>query len=94
MDIIGTPPYAPPSVIHDETTCVGVCCMHRPSDHVAVTWPLVWLGPKEGVARVCPHDHCHPDPDDKARQIGAGTWTEWHRCDGCCPAEIGGYDAA
>lgn len=88
MDIIGMH-YGPPLVVHDETTCAGTaCCIHRPSDHVAVTWPLVWVGPFEGMARVCPHDQCHPDPDDKAYRINAGVaWVEWHRCDGCCPSE-------
>jgi hypothetical protein len=87
MDIIGMHD-GPPLVVHDPDTCAPwPCCIHRPSDHVATTWPLNWVGPYGGMQRVCPHHVGHPDPDDVAYRERAGIpWVDGHLCDGCCPS--------
>lgn len=58
------------------------CCIHNPSDHHMVDWPLNWRGDRNIMERTCVHGVGHPDPDDvKVRsQEGYGI----HGCDGCC----------
>lgn len=80
--------------VHANSVCAGTsCCIHAPSDHHMVGWPLVF---DHGLAylafRVCEHGIPHPDPDSLAymrRQVGesAALILALHTCEGCCTKE-------
>jgi hypothetical protein len=61
------------------------CCIHNPSPHHMVTWPMLWRGDTGKMERVCEHGVGHPDPDDAAywERLGQGH-RNIHGCDGCC----------
>lgn len=71
---------------HDESACKGQhCCIHNPSDHHMLDWPVNWRADLNVMERICPHGLGHPDPDDAAHKmrIGMDALTI-HGCDGCC----------
>ena len=74
--------------VHDKANCEGqYCCIHNPSPHHMVDWPLHWRDDRSLMERICPHGIGHPDPDDLAfkERIGMDAKTESvHGCDGCC----------
>jgi len=54
---------------HAADKCAGreiPCCIHRPSAHRMVTWPMNWRGDTGVMERICPHGVGHPDPDHMA----------------------------
>jgi hypothetical protein len=57
-----------PVQTHGPAKCAGdVCCIHNPSDHHMVGWPLNFRFDKYDLAeRVCVHGVGHPDPDSYA----------------------------
>lgn len=72
--------------VHGADVCASQSCpVHRPSDHVLNTAPLVWHPVARMMLRRCEHDELHPDPDD----LKVLTWPQEavHPCDGCC--EVG-----
>lgn len=61
------------------------CCIHNPSAHHMVDWPMHWRGDRGLMERICPHGIGHPDPDDIAYKVSIGRTSEGvHGCDGCC----------
>jgi hypothetical protein len=71
---------------HAPEQCQGEpCCIHNPSSHHMLDWPLNWREDIGVMERICPHGVGHPDPDDAAhkRRIGRAVLTV-HGCDGCC----------
>ncbi len=71
---------------HPVRDCAGRnCCIHNPSDHHMVEWPLVWREDRQLMERRCTHGVGHPDPDSirYGRQF-AGRDMGVHGCDGCC----------
>jgi len=83
--------YAEPPVglkTHPPERCTGqYCCIHNPSAHHMVTWPLNWRDDKGHMERICPHGIGHPDPDDMAYWERLGKPLDLlsiHGCDGCC----------
>jgi len=74
-----------PVKYHNKKACAGqACCIHNPSKHHMVDWPLV-LRESTLMERKCPHGIGHPDPDSLAwmernGRKGYGV----HGCDGCC----------
>jgi hypothetical protein len=89
--------------VHDLSQCEGraiPCCIHNPSDHHMVTWPMNWRADTGVMERRCVHDVGHPDPDHMAyvRSLTPEhecpgedecvyphlEWQGVHGCDGCC----------
>lgn len=81
-------------LFHPEDVCQGeYCCIHNPSDHQMVDWPLILRGDRIPLMeRICPHGIGHPDPDclDYLRRVDPPKddqdfwhW-EIHGCDWCC----------
>jgi len=71
---------------HSPDKCAGEhCCIHNPSPHHMVTWPMRWRADSGKMERVCEHGVGHPDPDDAAywERLGQG-FRNIHGCDGCC----------
>jgi hypothetical protein len=71
---------------HASDKCTGQhCCIHSPSPHHMVTWPMHWRSDKGQMERICEHGVGHPDPDDAAywERLGQG-FRNIHGCDGCC----------
>ena len=71
---------------HSPQQCAGQhCCVHNPSDHHMLDWPLHWRADTCVMERLCPHGVGHPDPDDVEchRRTGAVNYGV-HGCDGCC----------
>ncbi len=55
--------------VHPRSKCEGrgiPCCIHEPSGHHMVTWPMNWRGDTGVMERTCPHGIGHPDPDHMA----------------------------
>jgi len=76
----------PGFVTHPDGKCAGEhCCIHNPSDHHMLDWPMVWRADAGKMERICPHGVGHPDPDDAAyrERVGEGH-KNIHGCDGCC----------
>lgn len=75
-------------LVHDKKDCTGYCCVHNPSSHHMVDWPLHWRGDIGIMERICPCGVGHPDPDDlayKLKILGAKEFEK--RCyevHGCC----------
>ena len=78
---------------HSVTSCVGrPCCVHSPSNHHMVDWPMIFDFKRLAVAmRVCEHGHNHPDPDSLAYFASRDDFSTsvllfltLHQCDGCC----------
>lgn len=74
---------------HGPAVCDGwPCCIHHPSDHWMVSWPLYLdtSGPVPLMWRVCEHDIGHVDPDTMDWLIRS----KYHllvdndECDECC----------
>lgn len=86
-DIVGMH-HGPPLVTHTANACDGQsCCVHQPSAHHMVSWPLIWNAAYRRMDRRCPHRLDHPDPDDVAhnrRVYGHHFHPGQHDCDGCC----------
>ena len=75
--------------VHERTQdCLDYgCCIHNPSDHIMVEWPMLYRFDRGLMERVCPHGIGHPDPDAIAygmRKFGESADTGVHGCDGCC----------
>lgn len=78
--------------VHPRQYCDGEpCCIHNPSNHAMVTFPLDWHSDLGLMVRVCPHGRAHPDPDSLMyllRVLGPRHYQERalgiHGCDGCC----------
>lgn len=71
---------------HTKEQCKGHhCCIHNPSKHHMLDWPMNWREDTGVMERICPHGVGHPDPDDAAynKRIGK-EWKAVHGCDGCC----------
>lgn len=87
--------------VHALEACEGrgiPCCIHDPSDHHMLTWPMHWRGDTKVMERLCPHGIGHPDPDHMAYvtsleasvdddDSGDMSWQGIHGCDGCCTNE-------
>lgn len=76
-------------VVHGQWLCRPPCCIHAPSDHHMVMWPLLWRSDRRLFERVCEHGTGHPDPDDMAFKRNFMTERQWdaertHGCDFCC----------
>lgn len=99
-DLIGTDLQGPVKT-HGRSACEGQnCCVHNPSDHHMVDWPLSFDMSFGAMGeRHCRHGDRHPDPDSvkymrsvwvartmTASQAEAG-WIGTHSCDGCCMKE-------
>jgi hypothetical protein len=71
---------------HNTKDCDPVvpCCIHNPSKHHMVTWPMHWRDARAIMERICAHGVGHPDPDDAAYRAGRGDTDTVHGCDGCC----------
>jgi hypothetical protein len=75
---------------HTAQQCEGRhCCVHNPSDHPMLRWPMNWRGDRALMERICPHGIGHPDPDHlDFVQLTYGLHTAYdegvHGCDGCC----------
>jgi hypothetical protein len=95
-DVIGTI-FQSIVTTHGPSRCEGeFCCVHKPSPHHMIDWPLVFrLDRADCLAeRICEHGLGHPDPDSVAfihRQLIAAGYGEsmmiavmLHSCDGCC----------
>lgn len=55
--------------VHDRAVCAGrsiPCCIHNPSAHHMVGWPLNWRSDTGVMERFCVHGCGHPDPDHLA----------------------------
>lgn len=75
--------------VHPESACKGSdCCIHRPSDHHMVDWPMNFRADRVPpiMERLCEHGIGHPDPDDMAyhERSNHGDYLGVHGCDGCC----------
>jgi hypothetical protein len=71
-------------LVHTEDKCKGgSCCIHNPSDHHMVDWPMVWRQDRMMMERMCEHGVGHPDPDALEFSGQSGV----HGCDGCCMKE-------
>jgi hypothetical protein len=87
--------------VHPAEACAGeFCCIHNPSPHHMVTWPLNWRADRGIMERICPHGTGHPDPDCSAYRKRAyeargprfdedgweidGWDSGVHGCEGCC----------
>ena len=76
--------------VHHPSKCAGeYCCIHNPSAHVMVEFPLYWRDDRQLMERTCPHGVGHPDPDalDFQRRVRGERAAEVagvHGCDGCC----------
>lgn len=72
--------------VHPPTKCAGQhCCVHNPSDHHMVDWPLNFRADRGMSERICPHGVGHPDPDDLGFRSGKDRdVTAVHGCDSCC----------
>jgi|SRR6478735_10796466 len=97
-DIIATH-FQGPVTTHGPALCVGeYCCIHNPSPHHMVEWPLQFrLDRRDSLAeRICEHGIGHPDPDAVAyihgrlAEVGAPKShmldVVLHGCCGCCGA--------
>ena len=73
-------------ITHPPDKCEGrPCCIHNPSDHHMLDWPLEWRNDTKVMERICPHGVGHPDPDDVAYNLSRGRpEMTVHGCDGCC----------
>jgi hypothetical protein len=70
---------------HPISQCEGrgiPCCIHNPSNHHMVTWPMNWRSDRRIMERMCIHGVNHRDPDDLAYNISIGNSVGGH---GCCP---------
>lgn len=94
-DLFGTPTQGLVKT-HGASMCVGDnCCIHNPSDHHMVTWPLIFNMRKLAMGeRVCEHFQRHPDPDAYAflksrlpEYLSKALWS--HTCCGCCTIPTG-----
>lgn len=71
--------------VHNRKQCEGeYCCIHNPSQHHMLSFPLNWRGDRQIMERICPHGIGHPDPDDAAFRASKGDTDTVHDCDGCC----------
>lgn len=73
-------------ITHSADQCEGqYCCIHNPSPHHMISWPMHWREDKSQMERICPHGVGHPDPDDAAYWARQGKgYKNIHGCDGCC----------
>lgn len=72
--------------VHDPKRCAGQhCCVHNPSQHHMIDWPMHFRSDRGLMERICSHGIGHPDPDDIAYHVRAGRDGDAvHGCDGCC----------
>ena len=74
--------------VHDRAVCKDrsiPCCIHNPSSHIMISFPLHWRDDIKAMERICPHGLCHPDPDHIAYvRYAKGYAKTTHTCDGCC----------
>jgi hypothetical protein len=89
--------------VHDLSVCGGrdiPCCVHNPSDHHMVGWPMNWRADTGVMERICVHGVGHPDPDHMAYVCSLTPghdcedeseceyphleWQGIHGCCGCC----------
>ena len=79
--------------VHDRSECKGHnCCIHNPSDHHMVDFPLHWRDDRGFFERICPHGVGHPDPDEIEFHKKHGHDITVHGCDGCCNPNFKGFD--
>ena len=73
-------------ITHSAESCKGkFCCIHNPSPHHMVDWPMNWRADIQTMERICPCGVGHPDPDDLAYKRSIGAYAEGvHGCCGCC----------
>jgi hypothetical protein len=90
-------------LVHPGEQCEGrdiPCCVHNPSGHHMVSWPMTWRADTRVMERRCVHDIGHPDPDHLAYVYSLTPehdcedvseceylhleWQGIHSCDGCC----------
>jgi hypothetical protein len=78
---------------HGPKLCSGqTCCIHNPSDHHMVDWPMIFNNQRLFLAqRVCEHGVAHSDPDSLRYFANRQdipdrivTMLAIHECDGCC----------
>jgi hypothetical protein len=74
--------------VHHISKCAGrPCCIHNPSGHHMVEWPMHWREDRYLMERICEHGIGHPDPDHLKFVDPMGIRGEAiHGCDGCCHA--------
>lgn len=74
--------------VHSRKLCEGrFCCIHNPSQHHMVTWPMNWRSDRGIMERLCIHGIGHIDPDDadyRKSRDGDNYDSGVHGCDGCC----------
>lgn len=71
--------------VHDKEDCISeYCCIHNPSNHHMVYWPLHWRSDRCIFERIDPEGVGHPDPDDMAYQKKLGNDISVHGCNGFC----------
>jgi len=71
--------------VHNRKLCEGqFCCIHNPSNHQMVTWPLNWRADKGTMERVCPHGVGVTDPDDYAYRLSRDGENVTPAIDGSC----------
>lgn len=71
-------------LVHPGERCEGrdiPCCVHSPSGHHMVSWPMKWRADTGVMERVCEHGVGHPDPDHLAYVCSL---TPEHDCAGEC----------
>lgn len=77
--------------VHDRSQCEGrgiPCCVHSPSAHHMVSWPMNWRADTGVMERTCVHGIGHPDIDHLRYVMSVdpetAKWQSVHGCDGCC----------
>lgn len=75
-------------IVHDKGKCKGeYCCIHNPSDHHMVDWPLYWRSDRCFFERIDPEGVGHPDPDEIKFHDKHGNNISVHGCNGLCHPE-------
>lgn len=70
--------------IHDKKECNGNCCVHNPSDHHMIDWPLYWRSDRGFFERIDKDGVGHPDPDEIKYHLKQGNDISVHGCNGNC----------
>lgn len=72
-------------LVHEKHECAGeYCCIHNPSKHHMINWPLHWRYDRQIFERLDPEGVGHPDPDDVEYHKRKGVDISIHGCNGLC----------
>lgn len=72
-------------MVHDKENCNDeYCCIHNPSNHHMVDWPLHWRSDRHIFERIDPEGVGHPDPDDIEYHKKYNNDISIHGCNGLC----------